>query len=172
MHRMIGYLLIMTGCSGLGIWYSMQFRQQHRKLQVMCRILELFMGQIRYGRSTLPECCLQLSQRVDEPYKSCFYEIYRDAFKDEGTAFGHLCEKTLTEGLKKLIVAKEHKELFILGFTKVGFEEDRMQIRNIEQIKDELEDELNNLSRENASKCRLAISLGAMSGLLLVIMFL
>ena len=129
-------------------------------------------GLIRYGRSTLPECCLQLSQRVEEPYKSCLYKIYRENLKYDGTGFGYLCERTFAEGLKKLIVSKEHKELFILGFSKVGFEEDRMQIRNIEQIKEELEEGLVSLSKENASKCKIAISLGAMSGLLLVILFL
>ena len=76
------------------------------------------------------------------------------------------------DGLKKVIVCKEHKELFIQGFTKVGFEEEGQQIRNIQQVKEELENGLAILSKEKGAKCRLAISLGAMSGLLLVIMFL
>lgn len=172
MYRIIGFVLILVGCSGLGVWYSLQFTKQLATLQYMCRILELLMGQIRFGRCTLPECCLLLTERIEEPYKSSFMTIYENACGGGGESFGQLCQKQLSQDLRGLVVEKEDKELFISCFAGSGFEEDRMQLRTIEQIKKELEERAHKLSGENVSKCRLALSLGTMSGLLLIILFL
>ncbi len=172
MQKIMGFVMIFAGCSGLGAWYSLQFRKQLTNLQDMCRILELLLGQIRFGRCTLPECCLQLTERVGEPYRSSFLAIYEAACLNRGESFGQLCETQLRQDLQKLVVDKEDRELFMSCFSKCGFEEDRMQLRIIEQTKEELEERLHRLSQENTSKCRLALSLGTMSGLLLIILFL
>ena len=172
MQKIIGFLMIITGCFGLGVWYSGQFKAQLKGLQEMCRILELLEGEIRFGRSTLPECCLQLTDRVAEPYKSCFREIYDTTCENQGETFGTLCKEVLDKKLKELVVDKSDKDLFVKCFSQSGFSEGRMQLRIIEQTKEELEERLHKLNRESADKCRLALSLGAMSGLLLVILFI
>lgn len=172
MQKLIGFVMIFMGCSGLGAWYSLQFRKQLATLQEMCRILELLLGQIRFGRCTLPECCLQMTERVEEPYRSSFLAIYEAACLNEGESFGQLCEARLQQDLQKLVADKADRELFISCFTKSGYEEDRLQLRMIEQTKEELEEQYHRLSQENSSKCRLALSLGTMSGLLLIILFL
>lgn len=172
MYKIPGFLLIMLGCSGLGIWYSSQFLLQVHNLQKLCHILELLMGQVRYGRCTLPECCKQLAERLDEPYHDTFQKIYEESNNNEGEYFNRICERVLKEGLSKMVISKEHKELFISCFAKCGFEDNTMQIRNVEMIKEELEKALQDLSEKNSSRCRLAVSLGTMSGLLLIILFL
>ncbi|MBQ7774308.1 MAG: stage III sporulation protein AB [Lachnospiraceae bacterium] len=171
MQKVIGLCMILLGCSGLGLWYSMQFQGQLKNLREMCHILELFLGEIRFGRSTLVECCLQLTKRVEEPYRGSFMRIYEAACRNQGEPFGELCNACLTEGLKKLVVDKADKDKFISCFSNCGFAEGSMQLRTIEQSKEQLEERLHALSRENTSKCRLALSLGTMSGLLLVILF-
>ena len=138
----------------------------------MCRILELLMGQIRFGRCTLPECCLELAERVEEPYKSSFRAIYDRSCNSTGESFGQLSEAQLQQDLQALVADKTDKEVFISCFAGRGYEEDRMQIRIIEQSKQQLEERVQVLSGENATKCRLALSLGTMSGLLLIILFL
>lgn len=172
MQKWIGFLMIFAGCSGLGVWYSMQFRRQLETLQEFCRILELLQGQIRFGRSTLPECCFRLGERLGEPYRSCFQDIYEKICENTGEDFGHICEVGLRKGLQQLVVDKEDINRFISCFEQSGYEEDEMQLRMLEQTKEELEMRLQKLSDENASKCRLALSLGTMSGLLLIILLL
>ena len=172
MQKIIGLGMILTGCSGLGLWYSMQFRGQLKNLREMCYVLEMLLGEIRFGRSTLVECCLRLAERVEEPYRGSFLQIYERACMNQGESFKELCTVCLTEGMENLVADKTAKEKFIACFSNCGFEEGSMQIRTIEQTKEELEERLHELSRENTSKCRLALSLGTMSGLLLVILFL
>lgn len=172
MQKGIGLFMILAGCSGLGLWYSGQFQKQFATLQAFCSMLELYLGQIRFGRYSLPECCLQLAERVQEPYGKIFGDIYEEACANSGESFGSICERYLTEGLKTAVCQKKDKEIFVSCFSKGGFEEDVQQLRYIEQAKAELEDRLARTAGENASKCRLALSLGTMGGLLLVLLFI
>ncbi len=172
MQKWIGFGMIFLGCSGLGFWYSSQFKKQYQDLLEMSRILELLAGDIRYGRLTLPECCLALTKRVGEPFRGCFLQIYEEAQGSEGSCFGNISELILQKGLKSLNVSKEDKELFISCFSQCGFAENVMQLKSLERDREELAQKARTLSAENPSKCRLALSLGTMSGLLLIILFL
>ncbi len=172
MQKGISLFMILAGCSGLGFWYSTQFQKQFITLQAFCSMLELYLGQIRFTRCSLPECCLQLAERAQEPYGQIFRNIYEEACANSGESFGNICERYLTEGLKTAVCQKKDKEIFISCFSKGGFEEDVLQLRHIEQARAELEDRMVRTAGENASKCRLALSLGTMGGLLLVLLFI
>jgi len=67
---------------------------------------------------------------------------------------------------------KEDRNRILSLFGEHGFEEEKMQIRRIEQSKELLEGTIGRLERENAEKCKMAVGLGAMSGLLLLIILL
>lgn len=172
MQKLLGLGMILIGCSGLGFWYSSQFQKQLKNLQEMCCILELLLGEIRFGRSTLPECCFHLAERVEEPYQSCFRGIYEASCSNQGESFGEICQSYWERGLLSMVVAQEDKTRFLACFQQSGFAEGRMQLRVLEQTKEELEGRLEVLSKEKESRCKLALSLGTMSGLLLVILFI
>lgn len=172
MQRVAGFIMIFVGCLGLGVWYSSQFQSQINVLKEFCRILELFSGEVRFSRCSLPECCLRLSQKMEEPYRRSFYEIYEKMCENNGECFGELCRENLEKGLKEVVANEADKTLFINCFVNSGYEDDVLQLRMIEQSKKELEERLTLLMAENTSKCRLALGLGAMSGLLLIILFL
>ena len=78
----------------------------------------------------------------------------------------------LEEKLEILGLNEREKEEFIACFGNEGFEEDGMQIQSILRGKQELETAMQELDKTLTSRCRLAISLGTMSGLLLVVLFL
>ena len=172
MQKLFGLGMILIGCIGLGLWYSSQFQKQLKDLREMCGILELLLGEIRFGRSTLPECCFHMVERVEEPYKNCFREIYESACRNQGESFGEICREHFEEILQSMVVNKEDKARFLACFQQSGFAEGRMQLRVLEQTKEELEGLLEVLSKEKESRCKLALSLGTMSELLLVILFI
>ncbi len=162
--------MIFAGCSGLGVWYSREFQGQIQVMKTWCRILELFLGEIRYSRCTLPECCMRVAKRMEAPYKELFLNIYMYSHENTGESFGEVCKSILEEGVEKENASKEDKELFVSCFMNCGYEEDYLQLRSFEQTKEELDKKVLTLEAVLASKCRLALSLGSMSGLLLIIL--
>ena len=92
--------------------------------------------------------------------------------KNAGNSLGQVSRASFDRHLKKLMVSEKEKEEFIACFAQEGFEEGCMQIQSILRGRQELETAMQELSGTLNSRCRLAISLGTMSGLLLVVLFL
>lgn len=172
MQKIIGFLFILLGCGGLGVWYGEQYREQVRTLRQFIHILELFEAEIRYGKCLLAECCLKLSEKLEEPYRTIFREIYQKNMEYSGESFGDICRRSMESGMKDVVVKAGDKELLVSCFEKSGYEEDTLQLRIIEQAKKQLEQRLECVSRENLPKYRVAIGMGMMSGLLLVILLI
>lgn len=55
MLRIIGACCIVLGSTGIGFWYRRRLYEAIWHLRCMKQILEFFMGEIRYGKATLPE---------------------------------------------------------------------------------------------------------------------
>lgn len=127
------------------------------------------MSEIRYGKSTLPECCNHIAGHLAEPYGSCFVRIYDRMRENTGIVFGQVFREEMKGCLDSLPLKYEDKNRFLLLFPDNGFEDESMQIRTIEQNKELLQHTITALERENTEKCRMAVGLGAMSGLLLII---
>lgn len=172
MLRLLGFGLVLTGCVGLGLWYSFRFRQEIQNLKSMCYVLKLLEGQVSYGCNTLAVSCMEIAERVEEPFKGCLTEIYHNACRNDGKAFGQVCRESFSRRLKKLMVGNKEKQIFMNCFIQSGFEEEKQQSRSIQQERAELEERLQGLNKEIESKCRLSVSLGTMGGILLVILFI
>lgn len=172
MQKGIGFLMIFLGCTGLGVWYQHRYLEQVRILRQFCYILEMLEGEIRYGRYVLSECCLKLAERVGEPFKESFRQIYERMLQNTGESFGEICESCLPAKMKDVVAKPEDKEVFIQCFSRTGFQEDILQLRIIEQGKEQLTSRLREVEKESIPKCKLALGMGVMSGLLLIILLI
>lgn len=172
MQKIVGFGLILAGCSGLGIWYSMQFRLHIQNLKQMCHILSMLESQVRFTRSTMGESCQQIAKRLDNPFGRGLQEIACEMEKNAGRSLGQVSRNSFARHLKRVVVTDREKEIFIGCFVNEGFEEDGMQIQSILRGRMELEGAWKELSEGLSSRCRLAVSLGTMGGLLLVVLFL
>jgi len=50
-------------------------------------ILEMMMSEIRYGKTTLPECCRRIGERQPDPFGSTFLQIYESVMARQGENF-------------------------------------------------------------------------------------
>lgn len=132
----------------------------------------MLMSEIRYGKTPLPECCKRIGERQPEPIGGAFLQIYRCMQEKPGESFtGVFCE-IMEECLQNLPITKQDKEDFLTFAVGQSYEDGSMQLRTIERSKELLEVTVRRLEKENTEKCRMAVGLGAMSGLLLVVILL
>ena len=71
--------------------------------------------------------------------------------------------------MAELTLQQEDKEAFLQFIPENGYMDGRLQLLSIQRSRTLLENTIEKLERENAEKCRLAVGLGAMSGMLLVL---
>ena len=167
MLRIVGATFIIFGCVGMGMSYRLRFRDGLWHLRYMHKILELFMSEISFGRSTLPECCRNIGEKMEEPYKNALLSIGR---QEEN--FFSKWEEHMGKALLDVPVTKAEKEM-LLGFSGCfGVADHRMQIRTIEQYRDMLASAIKNREEVLAQQERLATGLGIMSGILLTVILL
>jgi stage III sporulation protein AB len=138
----------------------------------MSHIMEMMMSEIRYSKSTLPECCRRLGERAEEPFGSAFQEIADIMRSNRGESFSEVFSSQMDKCLKNVPIKRQEKELFLSFASESGFAEGKMQLLAIEQYQDRLKNIIEVAERELSEKSRMALGLGAMSGLFLVILFL
>lgn len=138
----------------------------------MGNILEMMMSEVRYSKASLPECCLKLSGRLEEPYRSAFADICHYMEENTGEGFGQVFRSRMEECLNGVNVSREEKEIFLQFASLSGYEDGRMQLSAMEQYRELLDDLTQRLESEIGEKSRMALGLGAMGGLLLVIILL
>ncbi|MDE7354887.1 MAG: stage III sporulation protein AB [Acetatifactor sp.] len=172
MVRWIGGCMIFSGCLGIGLWYRSQLMGRIRALRFLQEILELLAGEIRYGCSTLPECCRRIAARLQTPFDSAFFKIDARMQENTGVSFAEVFRECMAEPLKALPLKEDDREIFLRFVPKNGFPDGQMQLRAIEQSRKQLENTIEELESENVEKCRMAVGLGVMSGLLIILVLM
>ncbi|MCM1100241.1 MAG: stage III sporulation protein AB [Clostridium sp.] len=164
--------MILGGCLGLGLWYREQFVGRIRAMRVLASVLEMFMSEIRYGKATFPESCRHLAERLDEPYSSCLSRVSEEAERGRIPSFQEIFCGEMEICMRKLPLKREDCDIFLGPFRGQGFRDGEMQLKSLEQGLMQLEESIRTQEREQREKCRMAVGLGAMSGLLLLIVLL
>ena len=71
--------------------------------------------------------------------------------------------------MSQLPLQQADKEAFLRFIPENGYMDSQMQLLSIQRSRSLLENTIESLEHDNAEKCRLAVGLGAMSGMLLVL---
>ena len=166
----LGAIIVFTGCLGLGLWYREQFSGRIRALRMLGNILELLASQVRYGRATLPECCRHVAAQLEPPFVQAFRGVAEKMQENTGASFATVFRERMEEPLKGLPLTGEDREIFLQFASETGYLDGQMQLRAMEQSEELLAGTVERLEKENADKCRMAVGLGIMGGLLLILM--
>lgn len=169
MLKGIGGVMVFTGCLGLGLWYRGQLTGRIRALRMLRGILELLSSQVRYGRATLPECCRHVAVQLTPPFDQDFRTVAERMQENTGASFAQVFREQLAEHLGELPLTPEDRGTFFQFVSETGFLDGQMQLRVMEQSGELLAGAADRLERESAEKCRMALGLGVMGGLLLIL---
>ncbi len=172
MLKILGGCMIFSGCLGLGMWYSTQLRGRIKAVRNLRNILELLAGEIGYGRATLPECCTHTARYLHPPFDQAFCRIGERMEENMGVSFGEVFREEMEKTLSPLPLKESDREDFLAFTWQTGFMDSQMQLRAIEQSIELLRLTGEKLQQENAEKSRMAVGLGAMGGLLLILILI
>ena len=169
MLRGIGGSMILIGCLGLGLWYKKQLTGRVRNLRLLEHILELLASEVRFGRATLPECCEHVSAQVSEPFSEALGQVAERMLENDGVTFDAVFRECMEETLRSMPLKPQDRENFYAFLSTIGYADRQMQLRAMEHGCELMAGTIEKLERDNAEKCRMAIGLGAMGGLLLIL---
>ena len=106
--------MILCGCLGLGMWYRGQFLMRlHMTRELIC-LLDQWISEIRYNRSTLPEGCRQIGRQREDRLGEICNRVYREYAEAGGTGFLEIAGESFRRQLEALPLKKEEIDQFLI----------------------------------------------------------
>lgn len=167
--RIAGACMILMGCTGIGIWYKNRLTGRIKALRMLQTLLSLLESEISYSRETLPEACGHLSGRIQGDVGKALGMTAAEMKENTGESFGDIFQRYLKSVFSNLPLKDEDVEDFFLFVSDNGYADEMMQRRLLQQSCELLKKKTDVLSRDNAEKCRMALGLGVMGGMLLLL---
>lgn len=172
MLKLAGIVILLTGCIGMGISKVKDEKRRVRELQQIKRILIRIQNEMVYGKRTLPEICLLLSQCMEMPYQTIFYQIYQQLQDNRGNVLEEIWKRQMESELKELPLKKEERDILYSLPEHLGIQDETMQAADIGQSLDMLTAHIRQAESEYENKTKVIMSLSITAGLFLSIILL
>lgn len=167
--KIIGCILIVCSCSGMGMHFSKELRNRISDLREIKKLIYLLKGDIRYAHTPLPEAVQALSIRHEGKFKNFLTVIARRLQELGGVSFYTIWKEAVEKELNNTSLNnKDLKALSVLG-ESLGYLDKDMQINTLELYIEQIEAEIHELSRSVKEKSYMYNALGVMGGIFIII---
>lgn len=172
MLKLAGCLCIVCGCIGWGGNRIREEKKRIRHLQELIRIIRRIQSEISYGKHTLPEICLILSESCQEPFGGCFGAIYERTGRQDDSCLGQVWIQEITRCMQAVSLQEEEQEILRDLPQNLGLQEEKYQAESIGQSIDLLIRKCRRAEDACENKSRVIFSLSILTGVFLVILVL
>lgn len=167
--KIIGCLMIISSCAGMGLYFSSELKNRIKDLKDLKKILYLLRGDIRYANTPLPEAVQALSIRHGGRYKKFLATIAEKLQELGGMSFYAIWKEGIDKELEETSLSKKDLETLKQLGENLGYLDKDMQINTLDLYISQIEEEINELSRNVKEKSYLYNSLGIMGGIFITI---
>lgn len=170
--RIIGILLTLGASTALGIYLANLGAFRKQDLLEIKKALLILKSEIEYVASPLPHAMANIAERTAEPIAGLFAHFAEALSQNEkGETAYHLWLASI-EAHKKNTFLKEEDWEVIGNFGKtLGYLDKQMQIDSIQFTTDYITTQATELQEANLKNQRMYKSLGAIAGVLLIVVF-
>lgn len=170
MFKLIGILCILAGCIGWGQSKVREEKNRIRHLRELIGMIRRIQDEISYGKHTMPEICLILSEYCNMPYKLYFKQIYEQAGQERGIGIEQAWRQEMSKCLLNVPLTEEEKSIVANLLKNLGVREEKMQARNMGQSLDFLERKCRQAEEGFENKSRMILSVSVLAGVFLMIL--
>ena len=172
MLKLAGILCILTGCIGWGAGKIKEERGRVIHLRELIHIIKRIQSEISYGKHTLPEICLILSEYGGALYQTYFKKIYEQMDQRSGTCLIQIWKQQMEQCLEEVPLVQEEKDILINLPQNLGMPEEKQQAESIGQFLDLLMRRCRQAEDAYANKSRMIFSVSLLAGIFLAILLI
>lgn len=166
--KWIGFLMIMTGCAGIGFSYINEYTRRIEALTQIRDMMHYVQEMITQERLPLFEAVQRSGQRMEGAYRTFLLEVARQMELFSGEDIALIWHKQ-AEGMQRLIARQDYQD-FVHCMDQTGFATADAQGTAICRYESQLSEKINLLSRQKEEKCKLYRSLGILSGIFICVL--
>ena len=169
--RFAGMLFVTGGFLGLSFAYMEHYRKRIRVLEEWRVLLELLEGEIGYGRRSFPECFLWAGGQLQGELGRHLEHLGNEMIQNPGRNLRSQWDEEWKAFFCSLFTETDYEDLFSL-LDLQGYQDERMQRRALERMVERTLEKKETLKAAYFGKGRVVYSLGALAGILLVLILL
>ena len=170
MLRTVGLCVIVISGVGCGFAMSNELGRRKKMMEMILRMIILLRGEIRYGNTSLYDAFTGAAGKLEGKYREFFLNTAEEIKKKKGKPFGEIFRNCARASLDDQNFTREEKEkIFSLG-ERLGYLGMDMQLRQLQLLEEDLENEIQELNKDLKEKKKLYQSLGILLGILLAVL--
>lgn len=175
--RILGAFLVMTGSTGVGMYFGSNLQDRLGKLQMIKRHFMAMRGDIGYSGTTLPEALETMAEKLSQSgecreFQEFYQEVSQRLLAREGIPFREIWEEAIERHLKKTTLNKNDLQLLSSLGGQFGYLDREMQLKTIDLYLERLEEERLLEVQKAGEKMRLYRTLGILAGAFLIVVML
>lgn len=165
-----GAILILGSSIMWGVYMAAKNYFRLKDLREMKRAFAILISEIDYGQSPLSEAALNIAAKCAEPVQSIFKE-FGTGLLGKVEVFT-LWSSSIDKAKEKSYFTSEDLEIFKSFGKTLGYLDREMQIRNIEMQLDYINEKILDLEKIKDKSRKMYLSLGALGGLMTIILLI
>ena len=159
--------------SFLGIWFRIDSSSQSTPKTVVfpAGIAGFVLGEIQYGKAPLQEACLQIGERLPDPFREVLHSISEEISKKNYQSFEWVWREQFQLREKEFYFTEQEMEV-LLGIGKnLGYLDVDAQIRHLQLYQREVDELLERMQRTAKEKKKVYRSVSLMIGAMVILLF-
>lgn len=172
MFKIVGILCVLVGCIGYGLNRIGEERSRIGHLGETIRIIKRIQDEISYGKHTLPEICLILSECCAPPFQQCFSQIYEQINAKSGVPINSIWEQQMEQCMRNTLLTDEEKDILRKLPRGLGMQDEKLQAESIGRSVELLVRNRSKLEDAYENKAKMIFSVSILMGVFLTIMLL
>ncbi len=170
MLKIIGAIMICTGCTALGFAIGDAYIKHYKELIYLKKVFVMIKGEIRYNCGMLSEVFLNVSSKVKEPYKEAFILLSEQLEERDDKSFDVMWNNIFIEKLRTSSLWSDDLSGLIELGESMGYLDKQMQLNSIDLFINNLENEIKEIYVKLEGNTKLYRALGVLGGLLITIL--
>ena len=167
--RGIGAILIISGCSCLGISIVHGYKREVHILKELVKAINFMENMLQFNLCPLPELCRQAGKRANGTVRDIFSNMARELdWQTAPDVYSCMCEALS----KSQSISSKAKSYFLQLGVSLGQFDLAGQVKELTSIRSSCELELQQLTKDRDTRTRSCQTLCVCSGIALAILFI
>ncbi len=169
MLKVAGAVIVCLAAWGYGCSLVRQLDRHRDQLFACGEMMELLMGEIRYGKTPFWDAFLRIAERMQEPFSSVLREISVEITKNQYESLEHIWVETFEKKKKELSFAPGEWEILKGVGKNLGYLDVQAQIQHLTLYRKQMQKCLEELEKGAKEKKRIYRSVSLMVGAMVVL---
>ena len=169
MIKLLGAILIVAGCGGVGLYLAATYKKEEKSLQQLIRAFSIMENELEYRLTQLPDLC----RLAAEACGGCVGVFLKELqIELEGQISANAETSVLSVLNRKMDMSRKTKELLLCWAHSLGKYDVQGQIKGITQTRSLVEEELQILKSDKEVKLRNYRTFGFCAGAALAVLLM